>query len=123
MLMQELNYILRQDPILSAMVTADKRKYIMDTWNCTYAEPINEDTVALFLCDANRGNLTQKQKVFAKERCAEIECSHQNAVYRVFHCNEMMRQKLVSGLAEYSRIFLPMGSVPEHRIFTPCNGL
>ena len=123
MLMQELHYMLRQDPILSAMVTADKRKYIMDTWNCTYAEPINEDAVSLFLCDANRGNLTQKQKVFAKERCAEIECSHQNAVYRVFHCNEMMCQKLVSGLAEYSRIFLPMGGVPEHRIVTPCNGL
>ena len=121
--MQELSNIIRQDPILYAMITTDKRKYIMDTWCCTYAEPIDEDAVALFLCDANRGNLTEEQKAFAKERCAEIERSHQNAVYRVFHCNEMMRQKLVSGPAEYSRIFLPAGGIPEHGIITPCNGL
>ena len=107
MLMQELGRIIQEDPNLCAMAMADKRKYIISKWNASHSEPIDEDAVALFLCDENRGNLTDEQRAFAKERCAEFEFCNQITVYRLLQCGEMMRQHLVSGPAEYFRIFQP----------------
>ena len=37
---------------------------------------------------------------------------NQITVYRLLQCGEMMRQHLVSGPAEYFRIFLPQYAVP-----------
>lgn len=54
MLTQELSATIRQELPLLAMTTADKRKYIVYQWNQTHGEPIDEDAVALFLCDENR---------------------------------------------------------------------
>ena len=110
MLMGEVDRMIREDPNLCAMATADKRKYIISKWNASHREPIDEDGVALFLCDENRGNLTEEQRAFAKERCAEIESCNQVAAFRLFQCGEMMRQRLVSGPEEYCRIFLPRGA-------------
>ena len=112
MLMQELGRIIQEDPNLCAMAMVDKRKYIISKWNASHSEPIDEDAVALFLCDENRGNLTDEQRAFAKERCAEFEFCNQITVYRLLQCGEMMRQHLVSGPAEYFRIFLPQYAVP-----------
>ena len=77
MLMQELGRIIQEDPNLCAMAMVDKRKYIISKWNASHSEPIDEDAVALFLCDENRGNLTDEQRAFAKERCAEFEFCNQ----------------------------------------------
>ena len=112
MLMQELGRILQEDPNLCAMAMADKRKYIISKWNASHSDPIDEDAVALFLCDENRGDLTDEQRAFAKERCAEFEFCNQITVYRLLQCGEMIRQHLVSGPAEYFRIFLPQCAVP-----------
>lgn len=97
MLMQELGRIIQEDPNLCAMAMADKRKYIISKWNASHSEPIDEDALALFLCDENRGNLTDEQRAFAKERCAEFEFCNQVTAFRLFQCAEMMRQHLVSG--------------------------
>ena len=72
MLMQELGRMIKEDPNLCAMTMVDKRKYIISKWNASHSEPIDEDAVALFLCDENRGNLTDEQRAFAKERCANL---------------------------------------------------
>ena len=95
MLMQELGRILQEDPNLCAMAMVDKRKYIISKWNASHSEPIDEDAVALFLCDENRGNLTDEQRAFAKERCAEFEYCNQVTAFRLLQCGEMMRQHLV----------------------------
>ena len=121
--MQELGRILQEDPNLCAMAMVDKRKYIISKWNASHSEPIDEDAVALFLCDENRGNLTDEQRAFAKERCAEFEFCNQITVYRLLQCGEMMRQHLVSGPAEYFRIFLPQCVVPCGRGIPLCSGL
>lgn len=92
MLMQELGRMIKEDPNLCAMTMVDKRKYIISKWNASHSEPIDEDAVALFLCDENRGNLTDDQRAFAKECCAEFEFCNQMTVYRLFQCGEMMRQ-------------------------------
>ena len=61
MLMQELSRIIQEDPNLCAMAMVDKRKYIISKWSASHSEPIDEDAVALFLCDENRGSLTDEQ--------------------------------------------------------------
>ena len=80
MLMQELGRMIREDPNLCAMAMVDKRKYIISKWNTSHSEPIDEDAVALFLCDENHGNLTDEQRAFAKERCAEFDFCNQITV-------------------------------------------
>ena len=121
--MQKLGHMIQEDPNLSAMATADKRKYIISKWNVSHSEPIDEDAVALFLCDENRGNLTDEQRSFAKEHCAEFEFYNQITVYCLFQCGEMMRQHLMSGPAEYFRIFPPQCAVPCGRGIPLCSGL
>ena len=123
MLMQELGRIIQEDPNLCAMAMADKRKYIISKWNASHSEPIDEDAVALFLCDENRGNLTDEQRSFAKERCAEFEFCNQVTAFRLFQCGEMMHRHLVPGPEEYCRIFLPQYAVPCSKQLSPCNGL
>ena len=66
MLMQELGRIIQEDPNLCAMAMVDKRKYIISKWNASHSEPIDEDAVALFLCDENRGNLTDEREHLRK---------------------------------------------------------
>lgn len=107
MLMQELGCMIREDLNLSVMVAADKRQYIVSKWNARHAEPIDENAMTLFLCDKNCGNLTDEQRAFAKERCAELEYCNQVTAFRLFQCGEMARQHLASGPAEYFWIFLP----------------
>ena len=84
---------------------------------------IDEGAVALFLCDENRGSLTDEQRTFTKERCAEFEFCNQVTAFRLFQCGEMMRQHLVSGPAEYFQIFLPQCAIPCGRGIPLCSGL
>lgn len=123
MLMQMIDCVIEQDPSLSARRTIDVRRYIVNQWNRTHEESIDEDGVALFLCDENRGSLTDEQRAFVKERCAEFEYCNQVTAYRLFQCGEMMRQHLVSGPAEYCRIFLPQCAVPYGKGIPLCSGL
>ena len=105
MLMQIIDCLIEQDPSLSARRTIDVRRYIVNRWNRMHEASIDEDGVALFLCDANRGNLTDEQRIFAKECREEITACYRNAVFQMFQCGEMMRRHLVSGPEEYCRIF------------------
>ncbi len=79
MLMQMIDCMIEQDPSLSARRTIDMRRYIVNRWNRTHEESIDEDGVALFLCDENRGNLTDGQtldRVLRRSRPAiEMRCS------------------------------------------------
>ena len=54
MLMQMIDCVIEQDPSLSARRAIDVRRYIVNQWNRTHEESIDEDGVALFLCDENR---------------------------------------------------------------------
>ena len=123
MLMQELSRMIKEDPNLCAMAMADKRKYIISKWNASHSEPIDEDAVALFLCDENRGTLTDEQRIFARECREEIKACYRNAVFQMFQCGEMVRRHLVSGPEEYCRIFLPQYAVPCSKQLSPCNDL
>lgn len=123
MLMQMIDCMIEQDPSLSARRTIDMRRYIVNRWSRTHEDPIDEDAVALFLCDENRGTLTDEQRIFARECREEITACYRNAVFQMFQCGEMMRQHLVSGPAEYFRIFLSQCVVPCGRGIPLCSGL
>ncbi len=81
MLMQMIDCMIEQDPSLSARRTIDMRRYIVNRWNRTHEEPIDEDGVALFLCDESRGTLTDEQRLFARSAgrrsrpAIEMRCS------------------------------------------------
>ena len=104
-LMEEL---IRRDLMLSAMRTVDTRRYIVSRWNRTHPEPIDENAVALFLCDENQGGLTDEQRAFARERREEVFACYERVVFRILLWAEMSRLGIVSGLDEYSRMFLPL---------------
>lgn len=99
------------------------RRYIVNRWNRTHEESIDEDGVALFLCDENRGTLTDEQRIFARECREEIKACYRNAVFQMFQCGEMMRRHLVSGPEEYCRIFLSQYAVLCSKRFSLSNGL
>ena len=123
MLMQMIDCMIEQDPSLSARRTIDMRRYIVNQWNRTHEESIDEDAVALFLCDENRGTLTDEQRIFVRECREEIKACYRNAVFQMFQCGEMMRRHLVSGPEEYCRIFLTPREVPHNRKIPLCSSL
>lgn len=113
--------------MLSSMRTVDTRRYIISSWNRTHPEPIDENAVALFLCDENQGGLTDEQRAFSRERREEVFACYERAVFRILLWAEMSRLGIVSGLDEYSRMFLAAGRFPlakgESPRLTACAGL
>ena len=108
MLKSLMEEVIRQDLLLSSMRTVDTRRYIVSSWNRTHPEPIDENAVALFLCDENQGGLTDEQRAFARERRGEMSVCYERVVFRILLWEEMIRLGVVSGLDEYSRVFLPL---------------
>ena len=104
-LMEEL---IRRDLMLSAMRTVDTRRYIVSSWNRTHPEPIDENAVALFLCDESQGGLTDEQRAFARERREEVSVCYERVVFRILLWAEMSRLGIVYGLDAYSRVFRPL---------------
>ena len=122
-LMEEL---IRRDLMLSSMRTVDTRWYIVSSWNRTHPEPIDENAVALFLCDENQGGLTDEQRAFARERREEVSACYERVVFRILLWAEMSRLGIVSGLDEYCRVFLPLDDSlcqRESSRLTACVGL
>ena len=108
MLKSLMEEVIRRDLMLSSMRTVDTRRYIVSSWNRTHQEPIDENAVALFLCDENQGGLTDEQSAFARERREEVFTCYERVVLRILLWAEMSRLGIVSGLDEYCRVFLPL---------------
>ena len=107
MLTQMVDLLVQQDPTLLAQRTVDARRYIMDQWDRTHRDPIDENALAVFLCDEAHSSLPEKQKIFAREKGAEVRDCYRNALFRLLLCGEMLRRGMVSGAEEYCRVFLP----------------
>ena len=56
---------------------AEHTKLIMSLavalWNAQHDEPLNQDTLHLFLCDETRGDLTEEQMCFVRKCIAEVD--------------------------------------------------
>lgn len=109
MLTQMLDRMIEQDPVLLAQRTADARRYIISRWKQEHDSPIRQEAVALFLCDEKQGALAEEQRIFAKEKRAEVFTCYRSAVLRMFLCGEAMRLRMVSGPEDYCAVFSPLG--------------
>lgn len=72
MLTWMVDWLIQKDPTLLAQRTVDTRRYIMDQWNRTYRESVDENALALFLCDEAHSALPEDQETFAREKRAEV---------------------------------------------------
>jgi len=115
MLKSLMEEVIRQDLLLSSMRAVDTRRYIVNSWNRTHQEPIDENAVALFLCDENQGGLTDEQRAFARERRGEMSACYERVVFRILLWGEMTRLGVMSGLEEYCRLFPPQGGILRQR--------
>lgn len=115
MLKSLMEEVIRQDLLLSSMRAVDARRYIVSSWNRTHQERIDENAVALFLCDENQGGLTDEQRAFARERRGEMSACYARVVFRMFLWAEMSRLGVVSGMDGYCRLFLPQSGTLRQR--------
>ncbi|RGE65315.1 hypothetical protein [Anaerotruncus colihominis] len=123
MLTQMVELLIQQDPTLLAQRTVDTRRYIMDQWDRTHRDPIDETALAVFLCNEAHSTLPEEQKVFAREKRAEARDCYRNALLRLLLCGEMLRRGMVSGAEEYCRVFLPVAVGALDGRVPPCSGL
>ena len=72
MLTQMVELLIQQEPTLLAQRTVDTRRYIMDQWDRTHRAPIDENALAVFLYDETHSSLPEEQKIFAREKGAEV---------------------------------------------------
>ena len=115
MLTSLMEEVIRQDLLLSSMRAVDTRRYIVSSWNRTHQEPMDENAVALFLCDENQGGLTDEQKAFARERRGEMSACYERVVFRILLWGEMTRLGVVPSMEEYCRMFLPQDGTLRQR--------
>ena len=66
------NYFL-QNPLRIAERTRLITSLATALWNAQNDEPLNQDTLHLFLCDETRGDLTEEQKCFVRKCKAHID--------------------------------------------------
>ena len=119
MLKSLMEEVIRQDLLLSSMRAVDTRRYIVSSWNRTHQEPMDENAVALFLCDENQGGLTDEQRAFARERRGEMSACYERVVFRILLWGEMTRLGVVPSMEECCRIFLPQGGALRQRESRP----
>lgn len=123
MLMQMLNRLIEHTPVLAARRTVKTKWYIINRYNESHDDTMDENAVMLFLCDEQCGDLTEEQRTFAKERKAEVHSSFSLSVYELILYQVMHSLHLVSGPEDFAAVFSkPKGSEPGRQI-PPCNGL
>lgn len=83
MLMRMLNSLIERTPVLAARRTVKTKWYIINRYNESHDDTMDENAVMLFLCDEQRGDLTEEQRAFAKEKKAEVHSSFSLSVYEL----------------------------------------
>ena len=123
MLMRMLNSLIERTPVLAARRTVKTKWYIINRYNESHDDTMDENAVMLFLCDEQRGDLTEEQRAFAKEKKAEVHSSLSLSVYELILYQVMHSLHLVSGPEDFAVAFSnPKGNETGRRL-PPCNGL
>ena len=83
-----LDVLIDSDPMLSLQRTKDMMCFISKCWQKTHSENLDMDQVRLFLCDQERGELTEEQKCFVLQAKNEVVSAYRSAVFKlmVFGC-------------------------------------
>ena len=115
MISQLLCALIDSDPLYVAKRTADTRRYIMAAWRDSL---LDENAVALFLCDPLCGSLTPEQRVFASRCRDEMNSVYGETLFRLVQCWVMVRRGMVKSLRDGLNL-LGIGSPSE----PPCSPL
>lgn len=116
MISQMLCALVDSDPLYVARRTADTRRYIMETWRKTHDEPLDENAVALFLCDPSCDSLTQGQRELVTRCRDEMSSVYRESLFRLTQCWVMERRGMVKSLRDGLNL-LGIGSPNE----PPCS--
>lgn len=123
MLMRILNSLIEHTPVLAARRTVKTKRYIINRYNESHNDTMDESAVMLFLCDEQHGNLTEEQRTFAKEKKAEVHSSFSLSVFELILYQVMYSLHLVSGPEDFTAVFSKQKSSETSRQIPPCNGL
>ena len=118
MISQMLCALVDSDPLYVAKRTTDTRRYIMAAWRKAHDDLLNENAVALFLCDPLCGSLTPEQRVFASRCRDEMNSVYGETLFRLVQCWVMVRRGMVKSLRDGLNL-LGVGSPNE----PPCSPL
>ena len=116
MISQLLCALVDSDPLYVAKRTADTRRYIMTAWCKTHDEPLDENAVALFLCDSSCDGLTQGQREFVTRCRDEMSSVYTESLFRLTQCWVMVCRSMVKNLRDGLNL-LGIGSPNE----PPCS--
>ena len=83
------NYFL-QNPLRIAERTRLITSLATALWNAQNDEPLNQDTLHLFLCDETRGDLTAEQKCFVRKCKAQADRMYMRMLCEKGHESEAM---------------------------------
>lgn len=118
MISQLLCALIDSDPLYVAKRTADTRRYIMAAWRKAHDSLLDENAVALFLCDTLCGSLTPEQSAFARRCRDEMNSVYGETLFRLVQCWVMVRRGMVKSLRDGLNL-LGVGSPNE----PPCSPL
>ena len=98
------NYFL-QNPLRIAERTRLVTSLATALWNAQNDEPLNQDTLHLFLCDETRGDLTEEQKCFVRKCRAEVDLMYLRMLCKQEQENGAMCRPALPAKSRYVRFF------------------
>ena len=98
------NYFL-QNPLRIAERTRLITSLATALWNAQNDEPLNQDTLHLFLCDETRGDLTEEQKCFVRKCRAEVDLMYLRMLCKQEQENGAMCRPALPAKSRYVRFF------------------
>ena len=116
MISQLLCALIDSDPLYVAKRTADTRRYIMTAWRKAHDDLLDENAVALFLCDPLCGSLTPEQREFVTRCRDEMNSVYTESLFRLAQCWVMVRCGMAKSLRDGLNL-LGIGSPNE----PPCS--
>ena len=118
MISQLLCALIDSDPMYVAKRTADTRRYIMTAWRKAHDDLLDENAVALFLCDPLCGSLTPGQCEMVTRCRDEMSSVYTESLFRLTQCWVMVCRSMVKNLRDGLNL-LGIGSPSE----PPCSPL
>ena len=105
------NYFL-QNPLRIAERTRLIISLATALWNAQHDEPLNQDTLLLFLCDETRGGLTEEQKCFVRKCKAEVDRMYLRMLCKREQESEAMCRPALPARSRCVRFFCRNGACP-----------
>jgi len=98
------NYFL-QNPLRIAEHTRLTMSLATALWNADHNTPLDQNALHLFLCDEDRGDLTEEQKCFVRKCETEVNRMYLRMLYKKEHESEAMCRPALPAKSRCVRFF------------------